>query len=466
MKRKPNILFILTDDQRYGTINAIGNDEIITPSLDELSKDSLYFDNAYIQGGYSGAVCMPSRCMLLTGRHVPSLENLGATVPESQTLIGEVLKENGYDAFGCGKWHNSPAAFTRCFTSGKNAFFGGMWDHWNVPVCDYDRNGNYDNVIRFTANFSKNHKTIDINCDRFNPGVHSTDLVADSTIEYLESVDSDKPFFCYTAFLAPHDPRTMPDKYRRMYDDRSVTLPPSFMSEYPVSYTGKGMRDEELTPYPRTQKESLEELKDYYAMITHVDDRIGDIISTLKRRGLYDDTIIVFTADNGLGLGCHGFMGKQNLYEPSIHVPLMVHVPSALKGRSEAKVYIHDLYPTLLELADIEVPASVESSSFKDAFFLQDFKGRDELYYIMIECARAVRKGDYKLSYYYNPATGESSSVMYNIKKDPYELCNIAVYEKEKKKELMERLVSLRDYYHDTNEELARIFWSNINLDI
>lgn len=125
---KKNVLFILTDDQRYNTLHALGNNDIITPNMDWLVKNGVSFTNAHIPGGTSGAVCMPSRAMLNSGRTLFHIEGEGQSIPETHTTLGQAFKEAGWETFGTGKWHNGPPAYTRSFSCGDNAFFGGMWD--------------------------------------------------------------------------------------------------------------------------------------------------------------------------------------------------------------------------------------------------------------------------------------------------------------------------------------------------
>lgn len=462
---KPNVLFLLTDDQRRNTIHALGNEDIITPNMDYLVKEGTSFTNAYIPGGYTGAVCMPSRCMINTGRYLTSIQGNGEEIPESCITLGECLKSADYATFGTGKWHNGPKSFTRSFSSGKNAFFGGMWDHWNVPVNDYDPLGNYDNVINFVADFHHEKKVTKVHCDRFVPGKHSSELIADSTIEFLRNTPKEKPFFCYTAFLAPHDPRTMPEQYRKMYEGKEINLPKNLSNEYPVVYQGNWMRDEMLTPYPRTEKRTKEEIKDYYAMITHLDHEIGRIIDVLKKTGQEENTIIVLAGDNGLSLGSHGFMGKQNLYEESITVPLVMKGPGIRKGTiMDNKIYLMDIYPTLCDLLEIKIPDSVEGESFIDA--LRGVKGpsREEMYYIMMDRARGIRNGDFKFCIYTYPDAGKSSEVLFNIREDPLEITNLAQNSKYRstKEHLKKRMFELKTNLNDTERKEAISFWTTI----
>ena len=173
---RKNVLFILTDDQRYDTIHALGNDEISTPNLDRLVREGTSFLNAHIPGGTASAVCMPSRAMINSSRNLFSLKDNGRTIPTSDVTMGQVFRENGYTTCGIGKWHNGTESYARSFSCGKDIFFGGMWDHWNVPVCDYRENGVYDKEIAFVPNFSANSTPVKVLADKIHAGVHSTDL--------------------------------------------------------------------------------------------------------------------------------------------------------------------------------------------------------------------------------------------------------------------------------------------------
>lgn len=231
----------------------------------------------------------------------------------------------------------------RSFHQGDNIFFGGMWDHWNVPTCYYDPTGKYDNEINFVANFWEENKVIRQHCDRFHPGIHSTELLTDMAVSFLDEYTEDRPFFLYTAYLAPHDPRTMPDKYKELYQPENITLPASFQKEH-FEFGVSGIRDELLAPYPRTEEEMRRQLAEYYAMITHLDDEIGKIIEALKRNQQWENTIIILTGDNGLAIGSHGLMGKQNLYEESIRIPLIFAGPGDSQRTSKRSICVSSGY--------------------------------------------------------------------------------------------------------------------------
>ncbi len=423
MNQKPNILMLVTDDQRFDAIHALGNNQIITPNMDRLVQGGCACAEAHIQGGLTGAVCMPSRAMINTGRSLFSIDGHGQTIDATHTTIGELLRANGYKSFGTGKWHNGPPAYSRSFDSGENAFFSGMWDHWNVPVCGYDPTGAYDNVVNFVVDFYHGNRVLRLPCDAIHPGVHSSDLIADSTVRFLDSQqDAQQPFFCYSAFLAPHDPRTMPSQYLDMYDVDSIELPPNCRNTYPFAYAECDIRDERLIPYPRTEEAMRHELRGYYAMVTHLDHAIGRILAALENNGQLENTLVVLMGDNGLSMGCHGFMGKQNVYEHAVRVPLVLMGPGIPRGTTnDSLLYLYDVYPTLCEYLGIEVPASVEGKSFLQQCLGSTAPHRETLYHAYGASSRAYREGDDKVLVNIAP-DGEQTSMLFDLAHDPLEM--------------------------------------------
>ena len=355
--KRPNVVFILTDDQRFDTIHALGNNEIGTPNLDRLVNRGAAFTHAYIPGGTASAVCMPSRAMINSSRTLFNLIQNGKEIPECDTTMCQSFRDAGYNCHGIGKWHNGTESYTRSFSSGDDIFFGGMWDHWNVPVCDYRADGNYDCEIPFVPNFSGNQIPVHVLADKIHAGVHSTELFSADAINFINDYNADNPFFLYLSYLAPHDPRTMPEKYRTMYKAEHITLPQNFMEmpAFSFGWADRG-RDEAVASFPRDPNEIKQHIADYYAMISHIDDNVGKIIDALERKKILDDTIIVFCGDNGLAIGQHGLMGKQNVYEHSVHIPLLISGPGIPAGVKRDKyVYLLDVYPTLCDLCGVEI---------------------------------------------------------------------------------------------------------------
>lgn len=455
-----NVLFILTDDQRYDALHAMGNRAIITPNLDRLAASGTMFTQAHIPCGTSAAVCMPSRAMLNTGRTLFSLEEEGGTIPPAHTTMAEVFRAAGYETFGTGKWHNGPPAFSRGFCGGDNIFFGGMWDHWNVPTCKLDPTGAYDNIINFTANFSYENDVVKVHCDKFHPGKHSTELLTDTALAFLErreqAVD---PFYLYLSYLAPHDPRTMPNRFLEMYNPDNIVLPDNFMESHPFPFGVEDIRDEVLAAWPRNPQEIKRHLAEYYAMVTHLDYEIGRLLDILEEQGQREDTLIVVTGDNGLAVGSHGLMGKQNHYDHSVRVPLLFCGPGIPGGLEiSSYVYLLDIFPTLCELLGLSIPASVEGKSFAGMFSDPSQKTREDLYFIYNDLIRSVKDGRYKLIEYRGYT---NRTQLFDLWEDPGEINDLSG-----KKEytdtldrLRKKLIACRDSWESGSHEFSRRYW-------
>lgn len=455
-----NILFVVTDDQRYDTIAALGNADIKTPTLDLLTEEGIALTGAHIPCGTCGAVCMPSRAMLFSGRTLFHLEGNGENIPPEHITLPQHLQENGYECFATGKWHNGTPAFARSFTGGDNLFFGGMWDHWNVPTCRHDPTGQYDNVINFVANFWHNSTPWRIHCDRFHPGVHSSELLTDTALTFLKERKTEKPFFLSLTYLAPHDPRTMPQAYKDMYDPTKITLPKNCMKSHPFSFGVESIRDETLAAYPRDEKEIRTHLAEYYGMISHLDHELGRIVTLLKAQGIWEDTLIVFTGDNGLAVGSHGLMGKQSNYDHSVRVPLLLCGPGIPKGRrSETYLYLLDIYPTLCEYLGLPIPASVEGKSFLPALTQPSYCHRDSLFFAYGDLVRSVKDAQYKLIEYRG---GAQETQLFDLKADPAELQNLSadIRYRETIFKMRQLLEEYRATWEDTNHPATQSYWT------
>lgn len=453
--KRPNVLFILTDDQRYGTIHALGNEQISTPNLDRLVERGTSFLGAHIPGGTASAVCMPSRAMINSGQTLFRFADNGKDLPRDCVTMGQAFREGGYHTHGIGKWHNGTESYARSFCSGDDIFFGGMWDHWNVPVCDFREDGVYDKEICFVPNFSANMTPVRVLADKIHAGVHSTELFSDDAIRFIENYDGDAPFMMYLSYLAPHDPRTMPEKYRNMYRAEDITLPPNFRTMPDFSFGWAKGRDEVTAGYPRRPEDVKQHIADYYAMISHLDDRIGEILATLDKRGMTEDTVVVFCGDNGLAIGQHGLMGKQSVYEHSTRLPLVMAGPGIPHGEQRAQyVYLLDIYPTLCELCGIDIPAGVEGKSFARMFKDADFVTRPDIYYAFQARIRGVADGKYKLIEY--RTENLKLTQLFDLENDPYETENL--FDCEGYEQITDRLRTRMAEYRDEWEEEKHIY--------
>jgi arylsulfatase A-like enzyme len=412
--RKPNFLFLFTDDQRFNTLHALGNREVSTPNMDRLVAGGVSFTHAAIMGGTVGAVCMPSRAMLLTGQTLFRVhENMMAANPpagtqqQSYPAFPELLRKNGYETFGTGKWHNGPALYSRCFSGGANIFFGGMSDHLQVPVHDFDASGRYGKErLRIATTFS-------------------SELFSDSAISFLRNRDKEKPFLTYVAYTSPHDPRMAPKRFAGMFPPSKVSVPRNFLPEHPFDNGELRVRDEMLAPFPRTPEVVREHLAAYYAMIAEVDFHIGRVLDALDQTGEADNTYVIFAADNGLAVGQHGLFGKQNLYDHSIRIPLVIRGPGVPMGRAaEGLCYLMDVCPTILEMAGIPAPANIAGKSLTPMLRDQRAKIRDEVIFAYRHFQRGIRTERWKLIEY--NVGGKKTTQLFDLGKDPLEKENLA----------------------------------------
>ena len=393
----PNILLLFADDMRADTIAAHGNPHIDTPNLDKLVADGFSFRRNYVFGGNSGAVCVPSRAMLMTGKvwfriHAPTMEG--------GKLLPELLGENGYATFGAGKWHNGQASYLRAFQRGKTVMFGGMSDHTKVPVRDIGPDGK-------------------LTPERVG-GKFSSEMFADSAVEFLSGHDPSKPFFAYVAFTAPHDPRQPPPDFRQR---KLPPLPQNFRGQLGFDNgMMRGGRDENLGAWPRTEKMIREQLAEYYGLIEHMDAEIGRILRALRESGHAENTIIVFAADNGLALGSHGLLGKQSVYEHSMRTPMIVVGRGIPKGKeTQAFTYLHDLYPTLCGLVGVSAPPGLDGENLRPIWEGKRERVRDSVFLPFLQIQRAVRDERWKLIAY--PKIGYLE--LFDLQSDPHETQNL-----------------------------------------
>ena len=211
---RPNIVFLFADDQRADTIGAHGNPHIRTPNLDQLAAEGFSFRRNYCAGSFSGAVCVASRAMLMTGRH---WMNLPANKPASNwgdaTVLPALLTSSGnYNSFIVGKWHNGRGTLDKSFTNGRSIYMGGMANHADFQVQDL-------------ADGKLSPKR--------DAGGFSSTVFADEAVKFIQNAGDDQPFFLYAAFMAPHDPRNPPEKYREMYYKKRPPLPENFLPQHP-----------------------------------------------------------------------------------------------------------------------------------------------------------------------------------------------------------------------------------------
>lgn len=272
-------------------------------------------------------------------------------------------------------------------------------------------------------------------------GKHWSEVVADNAIQFLDSAKLSKnPFFMYLAFNAPHDPRQSPKKYVDMYPLENVAVPENFMDVYPHKDAigcGVELRDEKLAPFPRTAYSIKVHRQEYYAIITHMDEQLGRIVSHLKETGQDKNTYILFSADHGLSVGHHGLVGKQNMFDHSMRVPLVVVGPNIPENeKRNMQVYLQDVMATTLDLAGIEKPQYVEFNSLMPAIN-NEVKSSpySEIYGAYINLQRMVRTNRFKLIVY----PEADKILLFDVENDPEEIYDLA--EKPEYKQVVKELV-------------------------
>ncbi len=461
--KPPNIVLFFTDDQRFDTIHALGNPLIQTPNMNRLVAMGTTFTQGHIPSGTSGAVCMPSRAMLMTGRIPFHLDGAGEKIPQDHVMLGEFLQQRGYHCFGVGKWHNGQAAFTRNFSDGRSIFFGGMADHWNVPMFDYDATGQYPGTGRFIKDPLHSNKTESRKYDYMHQGVHSSQIIADTGVNFIRHYEKNNPFFLYLAFLAPHDPRTMPPRFLDMYRDIDIPLPPNFLPRHPFDNGEMHGRDEKLAAFPRQPAEVTRHLKEYYAMISHLDYELGRVLDALEEKNLLHETIIIFAGDNGLALGQHGLMGKQSCYEHSNRVPLIFAGPGIPSNqRTDAFGYLLDIFPTICGILGESIPIGVDGRDLSPLFqHPGDLSlGRDTLYFAFTHLQRAVKTRQYKLIEYV-VKNKHIFTQLFDLTQDPWEINNLASDPQftDIINTLRTQMVRFRDEWNELDSFWGKMWW-------
>jgi arylsulfatase A-like enzyme len=440
----PNILFIFADDQCYNTIRELGNEEVYTPTLDELARQGTVFTTAYNMGGWHGAVCVASRTMINTGKFLwraNALETQLDTLAAREQLWSKEMERLGYDTYMTGKWHvniSPPEIFNHVGTV-RGGMPGAVPEMYDRPLNPNDWEWTpWDTAF---GGFWKG-------------GTHWSEVVANETMGFLDRASSsEKPFFMYVAFNAPHDPRQSPKENVDMYPLEHVGVPDNFLPEYPYKDEigcSATLRDEMLAPFPRTEYAVKVHRQEYYAIISHLDAQIARILAHLEETGQAENTYIFFTADHGLSVGQHGLMGKQNMYDHSMRPPLMVVGPDIPKGkRNNIEVYLQDIMPTAIEYAGGTVPEWVEFNSLRPKIEGKQLESSyPEIYGAYMDLQRMIRVDDYKLIVY--PKAGVVK--LFDLINDPSEQHNLAgaTAQQERVKTLFGELQELQVEMGDT----------------
>ncbi len=417
-EKRPNILFILADDQSPFDLKMYDpKSPLDTPVLDQLAAEGMVFDGAYHMGSFSGAVCNPSRHMLMSGRtvwHLPNSRGPKGTrwtkqCPEdiADYTMGAIFNRAGYDTMRTCKKGNSFKAANEQFTV-------------------------------------RNESTMRRAPDETGSGWH-----AQQVLNYLnerEQSNDQDPFLIYFGFSHPHDTRDGKPELLKKYgatnhkDKNSLPvlsperpapdLQPNYLPAHPFHHGHPGLRDEEKVSgvwKNRDEATVRNEVGREYACSENIDIQIGRVLEKLKAMGELDNTYIFYTADHGIAIGRHGLMGKQNLYQHTWRVPYIVKGPGIKAGtRAMGNIYLLDTLRTLCELAGVEVAKSTEGISFKPVLEGKQEQVRDVLYGVYCGGSkpgmRCVKKGDWKLIKYDVLEGAVRETQLFNLAENPDEL--------------------------------------------
>ena len=446
----PNIVFLLSDDQRWDAVGYAGNPVIQTPHLDQLAKNATVFENAFV----TTAICMASRASILTGQYVRTHgvndfytvftdEQMAATYPA-------LMRDAGYYTGFINKWgigvtveNTDRAADLFDYWAGvarqsnfwherdcKYVLHDGITDKTNnICSCPADRHGKAGPEVR-----RGKHNIQD-------PIHLETEIIPNKIRQFLESRDKSKPFHLSISFKSPHSPYDYDPRFASSYEGVRMPMRPSVTSgaALQMGHARKSLAADqylELVGQAEDVNGGLQNIiRDYYRLLNGMDYAVGELVAALEEAGVADNTIIVFTSDHGYLLGEHGLGGKWLPYEESIRVPFFIYNPlSPVARRSSEHVLNIDVAPTLLEMAGLDIPPQMEGKSlvpllenpnpsrpFREEWFyehLYDAQGR-------IEPTEAIVRRDFKYIKFVNHAD-PASEELYDLKNDPYELNNLA----------------------------------------
>jgi arylsulfatase A-like enzyme len=393
MAASPNIVFILADDMAPDAVGAFGHPFVKTPNLDALVCQGTAFTRAVV--GYP--ICHVSRAEILTGRCAfqTGVQYRGKALEPSLALWPDTLRRNGYRPWFSGKWHNDGSPKTRGFETTTGLFSSGGGKA-RLPMPDHAGRS----ATGYTGwTFKSDIGEVDV--DKGVGLTPDTDrFIADGAISLIER-NPQEPFFLQISFSGPHDPRIEPRGFERRHDPKKISLPKNFAGEHPFDHGNARGRDEILLKIPRDPNELRAELAVYFAIIENIDEQVGRIVAALQKVGEWDNTIFIFSSDHGLALGRHGLAGKQNMYEHTIGVPLIMKGPGVPPGqRIAAQCYLRDLFPTTCEMVGIPVPSTVQSQSLVPLFDRESKPIYEAVLSCFTDTQRMIRDDRWKLVWY------------------------------------------------------------------
>ena len=474
---RPNILFLMADDHAAHALGAYGGRLAPldpTPALDGLARDGMLFENAFC----TNSICTPSRATLLTGQysHVNRVTTLSGHLEPDRQYVAQLIRAAGYQTAMVGKWHlkREPAFDYYCVLPGQGSYFNPVMRESGEP---------WPNNLRRFAGYDS---------------THSTDAIVKASLDWLKRRDRSRPFFLMHHFKAPHDNFENAERYDFLYEDTAIPEPPSLWAEpnhgseaTRGAGTSIGKRNARRNmghhmfvdpalgaeAYQRTAYQRY--LKKYLRTVRGLDDGVAKLLAHLEAEGELDNTVVIYTSDQGFMLGEHDYIDKRWMYEESLRIPLLVRYPGTTRAgaRSEALVNNTDLAPTLLELAGVTAPDFMQGRSLVPLLAGErppDWRQATYYRYWMnyahhdVPAHYGVRTRDYKLIFFYGlplDAPGAKAAEtrpgweLYDLRQDPQELRNVyadPAYA-DTVRELKAELLRLKAEVGDTDEKYPEL---------
>lgn len=446
MPSKPNILLIMTDQQRCDSLGCYGSDFVQTPNVDSLARDGIRFDNCYV----ANTICTPSRASIMTGKHLPGhgVYRLHDILPSSEKLFTCHLQDAGYKTALFGKLHVSGRSFER-----ENRNLNDGFDIYEYAMNPHDVGGTYNSYAQWLRRehpeFFKTLEQEGRNVKNIPEDAHFTTWSAERTMDFIRKQNSvGQPFFAFMSVVDPHDPYgdypiaslnyiredKIPEPHGISEEDVHK-LPDPIIREHEHSYLGN---------FHKYDMQDIKEMrKGYYASVAFLDKQIGRVLNCLKELDIYDDTIIIFLSDHGDMLGDHSLLIKGGyFFDECTRVPLIIKPPASVPYPSVVSglVQAYDIAATILHSAgispDVIQKAMPDSRNLLDRTFLKTCRdevyclyrntgiGDERTYFSPPNHASMIRTRKYKLSLYHNAET-EPKGELYDMEKDPLEENNL-----------------------------------------
>lgn len=458
-ERQPNIVFIMSDDHAAQAISSYGSGINETPNIDRIAKEGARFNRVYC----TNSLCAPSRATILTGNysHINGVRGLADDFDGRQQTFPKLMQESGYQTAIVGKWH---------LGHGEESDPTGF-DYWDILPGQGDY---YDpEMIRHGK--------------RYQTEGYVSDVITENALDWLKNREADKPFMVMLHHKAPHRPWDPPERYKDLYEDVSFPEPENFQDQYENrAHAAKiaNMRIEDLrerdvkgTPPEGLTKAEMRSwkyqryIKDYVRCVQSIDDSVGEVLDYLDEENIADNTVVVYTSDQGFFLGEHGWYDKRFMYEESLQMPFLMKYPEKIKPNtvSDAMIINNDFAPTFLDFAGIEAKEVMQGKSFREICEGEKPDNwREYVYYRYWEHLKehnvvahyGIRSENYKLIYYYGDPLDVKEAVqkktdpeweLFDLANDPLEMKN--VYDDEAYAEvivhLKDKLAELRVYYKE-----------------